>query len=115
MCVKILEKIYTNLPLTKVPYKERKLEDHEIREFIDVKRGRLTLEEGDERIKSKLEKLIRNTGPKPPPQVQKYEPPHKRNKKKGMDMRYGLISGHGNQRRLKIRSRSHSRENHHEC
>ena len=33
-----------------------------------------------------------------------------------MDMWDGLISGHGNQRRLKkIRSSSYSRENHHEC
>lgn len=56
--------------------------DHEIGKIIDVKRERLTFKVGDERIKPKPEKLILRIEPEPPPQVQKYEPPHRKKKKK---------------------------------
>lgn len=56
--VEIMDKILTNAPLTKVQSKKRILEDYETGKIIDVKREMLNFEVGDERIKSKLEKLI---------------------------------------------------------
>lgn len=52
--VEVLEIIHTNAPWSEVLHKKRKLEDHETREIIDVKRGRLDFEVVDEMIKPKL-------------------------------------------------------------
>lgn len=81
--VEILDKIHNNVPFFEVLPKKRKLKDCEIGEITNVKRGRFTLDEGNERIKSKLQKLIRMIKPQPPPNVQECEPPHKRKKNKG--------------------------------
>lgn len=51
-----LEKIYIVVTLYEVLSIKRKIEDHETGEVIDVKRGRLTFEVGDKRIKSKPER-----------------------------------------------------------
>lgn len=56
--LEVLENIHTNSPLYEVLHKKRKLEDHETREIISVKRGRLAFEVVDKRIKLKPEKLI---------------------------------------------------------
>lgn len=56
--MEVLENIHTNAPWPEVLHKKRKLEDHETREIISVKRGRLHFEVVDERIKPKIENLI---------------------------------------------------------
>lgn len=56
--VEVLENIHTNAPWSEVLQKKRKLEYHETREIISVKRGKLEFEVVDERIKPKAEKLI---------------------------------------------------------
>lgn len=78
----ILKKIHTNVSFTKVISKRRKLEDHEIGEIIDVKRGVLTFEVEDERIEVKHEHVILRIKLKPPSHVQKYETLHKKKKMK---------------------------------
>ena len=78
-----MKNIHTNAPLFEVLHKKRKIEDHATREINSFKRGRLTFEVLDEITKTKLEKLTLKVDPKPPPQVQKNEPPHKRKKRKG--------------------------------
>lgn len=40
--------------------KKRKLKEHEIQAIIDVKRGRLTLEVGNERIQFIMESLLKD-------------------------------------------------------
>lgn len=69
------------MPLTGVPSKKIKLKDHETGEIINVKRERLTFKVGDERIEAKPEQMILRIEPEPLPQVQKYEPPHRKNKR----------------------------------
>lgn len=55
--MEVLENIHTDAPLSEVLRKKRKLEDHETRELISVKRGRLDFDVMDGRI-TKPEKLI---------------------------------------------------------
>ena len=81
--VEVLAIFHTNTPLFEVLCKKRKSEDHETRESVSVKRGRLTFEVVDKITKPKLEKMILRIDPEPPPQVQKNEPPHRRKKRKG--------------------------------
>lgn len=64
-------------------HKKRKLENHETRELISVKREKLDFEVVDERIEPKPEKLILMIKPEPPSQVHKNEPPCIRKKRKG--------------------------------
>ena len=78
--MEVLENVHVNAPLSEGLHKKRKLDDHETREIINVKRGMLTFEMVDERTKPKPEKLI---DPEPPPQVRKNELPHRRKKRKG--------------------------------
>lgn len=65
--VEIFEKINTNVPFSEVLSQNKKLEDHENGEIIDVKRGRLAFEVRNERIKVKPEQVILMVEPKPPP------------------------------------------------
>ena len=81
--MEVLENIHTNAPLFEVLHKKRKLEDHETRDIITVKRVRLTFRVADEITKPKLEKLILRIDPEPPPQVKNNELPHRRKKRKG--------------------------------
>ncbi|MCI39183.1 hypothetical protein A2U01_0060414, partial [Trifolium medium] len=77
MYVEVLENIHTNAPLSEVPLKKRKLEDHETRKIISVKNGRVAFEVVDERTEPKPEKLILRIEPEPPPHVQDSEPPYR--------------------------------------
>jgi hypothetical protein len=81
--VEELKNININVPLYKIPYKKRKLEDLEIREIISVKKGRVEFEVVNEETKPKLEKLILKIDPEPPPHVQTFEPPYRKKKIKG--------------------------------
>ncbi|XP_050876020.1 uncharacterized protein LOC127079679 [Lathyrus oleraceus] len=65
--VEVLEDIHTNTSLSKGLHEKRKLEDHETRELISVKRGRLNFDVVDERIEAKPEKLILKIEQEPPP------------------------------------------------
>ncbi|XP_050896363.1 uncharacterized protein LOC127103117 [Lathyrus oleraceus] len=67
----LLENIHTNAPLFEILNKQRKLEDHETRELISIKRGKLDFEVVDEKIEPKHEKLSLRIEPEPPSQVQK--------------------------------------------
>lgn len=58
-------------------YKNRKLEDHETEEILNVNKGGLIIKVGDERVEFINANIL-----KPPPQVQRYEPPHKKKENK---------------------------------
>ncbi|XP_050875809.1 uncharacterized protein LOC127079476 [Lathyrus oleraceus] len=81
--VELLENIHANAPLFEILCKKRKSEDHETRELLSVKRGRLYFEVVDEKIEPKAEKLVLRIEQKLPPQVQKNKPPRRRKKRKG--------------------------------
>ncbi|XP_050896698.1 uncharacterized protein LOC127103489 [Lathyrus oleraceus] len=65
----LLENIHINEPLFETVKKKRKLEDHETRELISIKRGKLDFEVVDEKIEPKPEKLALKIDPEPPPQL----------------------------------------------
>jgi len=65
------ENIHTNAPLFETLNKKRKLEDHETRELISIKRGKLDFEVVDAKIEPKPEKVALRIESEPPPQVQK--------------------------------------------
>ena len=50
-----MDNIHTNSPLSEVLHKKRKIEDHETREIISIKKGRLTFEMVGEITKTKNE------------------------------------------------------------
>lgn len=75
--VKILEKIHTNVPLTKVLSRKRKLEECETGEIINDNRGRLAIMVRDENVEFINTNLL-----KPPLQIQRNEPSHRKKIKK---------------------------------
>ncbi|XP_050888936.1 uncharacterized protein LOC127094110 [Lathyrus oleraceus] len=64
----LLENIHTNAPLFEILNKKRKLEDHETRELISIKRGKLDFEVVDQKIEPKPKNLVLRVEPEPSPQ-----------------------------------------------